>query len=75
MQENHLQSTSMLYAIGIHFFEDASYTSTPTSYNSLSSSTKGCKYTSIAIPGNVGPGITSDRIKDDCFMHSQDGRL
>ena len=33
------------------------------------------KYTFIAIPGEVGPGITNDRIKDDCFMHNQGGRL
>ena len=57
------------------FFEDASNASTPTSHNSLNSSTKGYKYTSIAIPSDVGPGIISDRIKDDRFMHSQGRRL
>ena len=56
-------------------FEDASYAYTPTSHNSLSSSTNSCKYTSIAISGEVEPGITNDRIKDDRFMHSQGGRL
>ena len=56
-------------------FEDASYACTPTSHNSLSSSTNGYKYTSIAIPSEVGLGIINDRIKDDRFMHNQGGRL
>ena len=56
-------------------FEDASYACTSTSHNSLSSSTNSSNYTSIAIPGEVGPGITNDRIIDDHFMHSQGGRL
>ena len=55
--------------------KDASNDSTPTSHNSFNSSTKGCKYTSIAIPGEVGPGITSDKIKEDLFMHIQGERL
>ena len=55
--------------------EDALNDSTPTSHNSLNSSTKGCRYTSIAIPGEVGLGITSDKIKEDLFMHIQGGRL
>ena len=55
--------------------EDASNDSTPTSHSSLNSSTKGCRYTSIAIPGEVGPGITSDKIKEDLFLHIQGGRL
>ena len=55
--------------------EDASNDSTPTSHNSLNSSTKGYRYTSIAIPGEVGPGIISDKIKEDLFMHIQGGRL
>ena len=56
-------------------FENASYACTPTSHNPLSSSTNGSKYTSIAIPGEVRPGITNDRIIDDRFMHNQGGRL
>ena len=56
-------------------FEDASYACTPKSHNSLSSSTNGSKYTSIAILSEVGLGITNDRIIDDHFMHSQGGRL
>ena len=56
-------------------FEDALYACTPTSHNFLSSSTNNYKYTFIAIPGEVGQGITNDRIKDDRFMHSQGGRL
>ena len=56
-------------------FEDALYACTPTSHNSLSSSTNGSKYTSIAIPGKVGQGITNYKIIDDRFMHSQGGRL
>ena len=55
--------------------EDASNDSTPTSYSSLNSSTNGCRYTSIAIPGEVGLGITSDKIKEDLFIHIQGGRL
>jgi len=55
--------------------EGASYDLTPTSHNSLNSSTKGCKYISIAIPGEVGPGITNDKIKEDLFMHIQGERL
>ena len=54
--------------------EDASNDSTLTSHSSLNSSTKGCKYTSIAIPGEVGPRITSDKIKEDLFMHIQGER-
>ena len=50
------------------YFEDASYACTPTSHNSLSSSTNDCKYTSIAIPGEVRPRIINDRIKDDHFL-------
>ena len=55
--------------------KDASNDSTPTFHNSLNSSTKGCRYTSIAIPGEVGLGITSDKIKADLFMHIQGRRL
>ena len=40
--------------------KDALYDSTPTFLSSLNSSAKGCKYTSIAIPGEIG--ITSDKI-------------
>ena len=47
--------------------EDASYDLTPTSYSSLNSFAKGSKYTSIAIP--IEFGITSDKIKEDLFMH------
>ena len=55
--------------------EDVLNDSTPTSHSSLNSSTKVWKYTSIAIPGEVGLGITSDKIKEDLFMHIQGGRL
>ena len=55
--------------------EDALYDQTLTSHNTLNSSTKGCKYISITIPGEVGPRIASDKIKEDLFMHIQGGRL
>ena len=61
MQENHVRSTSMLHAIEIHFLK-MHYTSTPTSHNSFSSSTKGCKYTSIA----TNPSLTLQGSDENC---------
>ena len=49
------------------FLEDTSNVSTPTSHNSFSSSTRGCKYTSISFPGEVSPGINNDSMKKRLF--------
>ena len=57
------------------FLEDKSNVFTPTSHNSFSSSTKGCKYTSILFLSEVGPGINNDSMKEDLFMHIHGGRL
>ena len=43
--------------------EDTTNVSTPTSYNSFNSSTRGCKYTSISFSGEVGLGINNDSMK------------
>ena len=61
--------------IWIDFLEDTSNVFTLTSYNSFSSSTRGCKYTSISFPGEVGPRINNDSMKEDLFMHIHGGRL
>ena len=48
---------------------------TLTFHNSYSFDTKGCKYTSIAIPGELGPRIIKDKMKFGCFMNNQGGKL
>ena len=48
---------------------------TPTSHNSFSSFTRGCKYTSTSFLGKIRPGINNDSMKEDLFMHIHGGRL
>jgi hypothetical protein len=48
---------------------------TSTFYNSYSSDIGGCKYTSIAILGELGPEIIKDKMKFGCFMHNQGDKL
>jgi hypothetical protein len=54
---------------------DASNVRIPTFHSSYNSSIKGCTYTSISIPGEFGPEIIRDSMKDVCFMHIQRGKL
>ena len=57
------------------FLEDTLNVFTPTSYNSFSSSTRDCKYTSISFSGEVGLGINNDSMKEGLFMHIHGGRF
>jgi hypothetical protein len=48
---------------------------THTFHNSCSFDIKGCKYTSIAIPGELGLEIIKDKMKFGCFMYNIGGKL
>ena len=56
-------------------FVETSYVSTPTSHKQFNSSTNGCKYMSMSFPGAVGPGISSDNMKNVHFIHIHGGKL
>ena len=56
-------------------FVEASYVSTPTSHKSFNSSINGCKHMPMSFPSAVGPGISSDNMKNVCFIHIQGGKL
>ena len=56
-------------------FVKVSYVSTLTSHNSFNLSINGCKYISMSFPGVVGPGISSDNMKNVCFIHIQGDKL
>ena len=54
----------------------SSHTRTPSGFhNNKSSSTDGLRYTSISLPGCLGPWISSGINIYFLFMHSQEGRL
>src|ERR1041384_7839189 len=54
----------------------SSHTRTPgLAHNSKSSSTNGLRYTSMSLPGCLGPWISTGIIMNFRFMHIQGGRL
>ena len=48
---------------------------TPVSHYNFNSSINGAKYTSMSLPGCLGPEISRDNIMNLRFMHNQGGRL
>src|SRR3954468_18043322 len=57
------------------FFLATSYVLKPTCHSDFSSSIKGCRYTSIFIPGLLSPGIKAVRNMTSLLMHIFGGRL
>src|SRR4051812_14845467 len=54
----------------------SSHTRTPFPlHNCKSCSTNGLRYTSMSLPGFLGPWIRTGIIMNFCFMHFQGGRL
>src|SRR3954469_20099743 len=54
----------------------SSHTHTPLPFHSCkSSSTNGLRYTSMSLPGCLGPWMSTGIIMNFCFMHNQGGRL